>query len=680
MNQKLDRLLSQEIDRRLGVPGDPPPTLEALRAVLHALKGSASMAGHHDLTLLVTQLGQRVRAGEEGVVECSIDLIRRVSTRLKDGKRPFESVWPEPPEGLIPSTIAPDQRGEYRTILQDRLHDLELVIARGFGDVEQLDHAGRIIHSMKSLAASVGDDFTAWYCHHLEARLRKPEEKPGGPLRIFGELAGHRVALLRLLESPEEAFALLRAHRVSYQKRRTTPPPFRYSDSGLPRSNNPSYGTRNSTLPPLDDLDAEADATLRIPTATVDQLFDRIEHAYITSNEWLQTGRKLRHLARKFSDLRHDLVDVIRMSQGGNKTVNALQINDRLVHALTVATDGIGKLDRIEQDCRLSSAQLRTEWDEARKRLVHLRRTTLTKVFARCVRAVHRFAESEGKVVSVEVIGGEWSIDRTLAERLSEPLLQIAKNAISHGIELPEQRVLQGKPREGRLRLIAERHGEWLRLIIEDDGAGVDLERVRQRAISQGLLSEAEAQDLHENELLGLLFVPGLSVRAQANIMAGRGIGLDLSQDVVRRLGGGIRFSAREQGGVRVTLELPRELGIVDVVWVKSGTYRFAIPVTFTGQIASNLKHVSAPTLLKCLGLPEVGQPSLVIELVIPGLRPLALGIDDLGEFEEVTVRPLPTLLAKSGPYSGAVLVADGRLDLVLDAPLVAARAWFHGV
>jgi chemotaxis protein histidine kinase CheA len=131
---------------------------------------------------------------------------------------------------------------------------------------------------------------------------------------------------------------------------------------------------------------------------------------------------------------------------------------------------------------------------------------------------------------------------------------------------------------------------------------------------------------------------------------------------------------------VRVTLDLPRELGIVDVVWVKSGTYRFAIPVTFTGQIAAKVKHVSAPTLLKCLGLAEVGQPSLMIELVIPGLRPLALGIDELGEFEEVTVRPLPTILAKSGPYSGAVLVADGRLELVLDAPLVAARAWFHGV
>lgn len=259
-----------------------------------------------------------------------------------------------------------------------------------------------------------------------------------------------------------------------------------------------------------------------------------------------------------------------------------------------------------------------------------------------------------------------------------DPLLQIAKNAISHGIESPGRRCELGKPPEGRLRLLAERQGEWLRLIVEDDGGGVDLELVRRRAIERGVLSESEAAGLGENELLSLLFVPGLSTRADANIMAGRGVGLDIAQDVVRRLGGGIRFSVQESGGVRVTMELPQELGLIDVVWIDIEGVRLAIPVTFTGRVYASSNDGHAIPLAGCIGLEVTRRPPLVLELVIPGLKPLGVGIDELGDFEEVSVRPLPPLLANAGPYAGAVLEGDGRLCLVLDAPLVAARAWIY--
>jgi two-component system chemotaxis sensor kinase CheA len=259
-----------------------------------------------------------------------------------------------------------------------------------------------------------------------------------------------------------------------------------------------------------------------------------------------------------------------------------------------------------------------------------------------------------------------------------EPLLQIAKNAVTHGIELPGYRTELGKPAEGRLRLSAERHGEWLRLVVEDDGRGVDLEHVRSRAVEQGVLSETEAATLDENQLLNLLFVPGLTTRANANMMAGRGVGLDLAQDIVRRLGGGIRFAVREHGGVRVTVELPQELGLVDIVWLDVEGLRLAVPVTFTGRLYANDAANPAIPLGGCLGLEVTKPPPLVLELAIPGLRPLAIGIDAVGNFEEVTVRPLPPLLANAGPYAGAVLEGDGRLCLVLDAPLVAARAWIY--
>jgi len=675
---ELDALLAQEIDRRLGVVGASTPTLDALRTVLHVLKGSASMAGHHDLTLLVTQLSQRLRAGEEGVEAFSIRLLREVSQRLKDGRSPFDSTWPEPPEALKPSLVPPDLRGEYLMTMRDRLRDLQEVISGGFGDLEQLANGTRVIHSMKALAASVGDDTTAWYCHNLEAKLRKPRENPGIAMRLFGELASQRATLLRLLESPDEAFAMLRAHRTSFRNRRTTPPPFRSNEPSTGRNTGVPFANRSSTLPPSEEVEGDPDATLRIPTAALDQLFDHVERIDITSDKLFETTGEARNLARKLADLRHHLTETQRLLSSGDGASEPPRVFEQLASAITTLNGSLALVDRVEQDCRASAELLRTEWYETRRSLGRLRRTTLTKIFARCERAAYVFAESEGKRVDVEILGGEWSIDRTLGERLLEPLLQIAKNAISHGIESPEQRLMQGKPGTGKLRFVAERHGEWIRLIIEDDGAGVDLERVRCRAVEQGLFMEDEARILGENELLSLLFVPGLSTRSQASIMAGRGIGLDLSQDVVRRLGGGIRFSVREQGGVRITLELPQELGLMDVVWVLADSRRFAIPVTFTGAVYSTDQRSDVLPLLRCLGKGDSKRSRLAIDVVIPGLRPLTLGIDDLGECEEVTVRPLPTRLAKAGPYLGAVLSGDGRLDLVLDAPLVAARAWIH--
>jgi two-component system, chemotaxis family, sensor kinase CheA len=677
-NRDLDTLLAQEIDRRLGTVTDPDPSVEALRSVLHVLKGSASMAGHHDLTLLVTQLGQRVRCGEEGVVEQSTRLLRTVAERLRNGVTPFDTRWPEPPPGLFPSVVSADQRGDYLHAMQDRLRELESIIRVGFGDVSQLAGACRSVHSMKAIAAAVGDDTTAWYCHNLEARLRGPTEQQDVTGEVFVELANHRATLLRLLESPDDAFDMLRSLVPGRRSRRTTPPPFRRSEPPLGRSTLGPYTSRSSTLPPADDGDAEADATIRIPTATLEQFFDHVERIDIVSDQLFGTSGDARRVARALRDLRHEFVEVQRALGPPRPWSNSARTLDRFARAIDSLSNMTGSADRVEQGCRHGAELLRTEWHETRRQLGRLRRTTLAWIFGRCERAIYRYAEAEGKRVCVETLGGDWSVERSLAERLMEPLLQIAKNAISHGIELPQRRSELGKPPEGQLRLLAERQGEWLRLIVEDDGRGVDLERVRSRAVEQGVLTETEAVGLNENELLNLLFVPGLSTRADAGIMAGRGVGLDLAQDVVRRLGGGIRFSVREDSGVRVTLELPQEIGLVDVVWLDVEGMRLAVPVTFTGHLYANDPDSRAIPLAGCIGLEVTKRPPLVLDLVIPGLRPLGIAIDGLGEFEEVSARPLPPLLTNAGPYAGAVLQGDGELCLVLDAPLVAARAWIY--
>lgn len=677
-SRELDALLAQEIHRRVGGESDPAPSLDALRSVLHVLKGSASMAGHHDLTLLVSQFSQRIRLGEVELAPQVTRVLRVIAARLCQGNAPFDSHWPEPPPGLLPSVVSPDQRGDYLNAMQDRLRELESVISTGFGDRTQLASACRIVHSMKAIAAAVGDDTTAWYCHHLEARLRRPADQPGSPADTFAELSNHRATIVRLLESPDDAFEMLRALVKGRRGRRTTPPPFRHSEPPMGRSGLGPYTARSSTLPPADDADTDADATLRIPTATFEQFFDHVERIDIISDQLFGATGEARQLARSLRELRHEFIEVQRSIGPPRPWGSSVRTLDRLSEAIETLSNLMATADRVEQNCRRGAEQLHTEWHDTRRQLGRLRRTTLARIFNRCERAIYRYADAEGKRVHVETLGGEWSVERSLAERLMEPLLQVAKNAVCHGIEASAHRVSLGKSEAGQLRLIAERHGEWLRLIVEDDGRGVDLERVRSRAVEQGLLTFAEAAGLGENELLNLLFVPGLTTRPDAGIMAGRGVGLDLAQDVIRRLGGGIRFTARERGGVRVTLELPQEVGLVDVAWLHVENLRLAVPVTFTGKLYANDAERHAIPLAGCIGASVTRPSPLVLDLVIPGLRPLGLGIDAIGDFEEVTVRPLPPLLANAGPYAGAVLAGDGQLCLVLDAPLVAARAWMY--
>jgi chemotaxis protein histidine kinase CheA len=137
-----------------------------------------------------------------------------------------------------------------------------------------------------------------------------------------------------------------------------------------------------------------------------------------------------------------------------------------------------------------------------------------------------------------------------------------------------------------------------------------------------------------------------------------------------------MRLSSIPTGGVRATLELPIERGLVDVVWLKSSGQQFALPVTYTGRVLRRNPHTPAPTLAACVGLQSQSQGDLEVEVVVPGVQAIAVGIDALGEVEEVIVRSMPPLLSRLGPYAGAVLRGDGSLQLVLDAAVISAELW----
>jgi two-component system chemotaxis sensor kinase CheA len=303
-----------------------------------------------------------------------------------------------------------------------------------------------------------------------------------------------------------------------------------------------------------------------------------------------------------------------------------------------------------------------------------LRRTTLNWLFSRVTQAAERIVEHEGRQVRFELVGADTPIDRRTAERLIDPLMQLVQNAIAHGIRPPEDRIQAGKPPEGTIRLSAERAGDWLRVEVQDDGVGVDVQRVRELAVRH--VDVDAASRLSDNELLALLFLPGFTTREGPDLLAGRGVGLDLAQERVRRLGGAIRLTSHPGSGMRATIETPIETRTADVLWLRAGFDRFALPVANAGKIRLD-PPAEAQSLASCLGLSNAVKDRFSVGLVIPGIHPIELTVSAVDEIQEqASLRALPALIADRGPYRAAILRPDGSLHLALDPALLAARAW----
>jgi chemotaxis protein histidine kinase CheA len=660
---ELGRLLAGEIARRVKLLADPNVAEVEVRAALHALKGSAAMAGYTELALVIDQYSHRLRdEGPNAFAETRL-LLDHALARLTHDLPPFSSVWPEPPQFLRPSTIEPKYRSEYYTAIRDRLGELDIVLASTGDALEGLERAQRGVHAMKGAAAALADDVTAWYCHGLEAALRAVPREPARAVDALVDLARHRALVALLLEDQARGLETLRALA---QRRSPDPPPAK-----------PRARSRPPSRPPSGELEANSQTYLNVPAHTLDAFGERLERVDLVYDELLRTSDAARQLAGRLRDIGASLSEARRQLSAApafEPKPGALARVEVASHKLRT---NAANADRAAGVFRRNAEFLRARIGEMRSELGALRRTSLHALFERVTRAAQRDAETEGKLVLVEVLGRDVPIDRRIAERLLDTVLQLARNAVVHGIEKPELRQQSGKPELGRVTLSAEQIGEWLRVTVADDGRGADVQRIRELAVAAGAVTSEAAERAQEDELLALLFLPGLTTHGRADLLAGRGLGLDLVQDTIRRLGGSIRLRSRTGGGLSAAFEVPSDHTVVDVLWLEELGQRFALPVSFTGRVERADPNRLAPVrLARCLGQDCPRAAAVSLELTVYGIAPIRIGLDAVGEIEQVGLRALPELIAARGPYGGAVLRSDGSLHLALDAPLVAARAW----
>jgi chemotaxis protein histidine kinase CheA len=642
VTREVDTLLAEEIERRVASLSAQTPTPEA-RNALHSVRGSAALAGHGELALLLAHLGARLRAGDLEATSTARSVLETAAQRLRAGSPPLAAAWPRPPPGLGPPLSQDSHDPHYRGAIRARLVELEAVTAADDLNVVMRD-AYRIVHSIKGAAATTGDDLLAWYCHGLEAMLKNVPENQQS--QAVAKLEEHRGALALIFEDPEQALRALRGHG--------TEPPV-------------SATTSTSAAP-------QPEGALHIGSQTIDRWLERLEQLYVLE----ETLDNLAETARGSADVlraeRGSLWEALRQigpPRPWGAPASAILRIERVARTLAAIADGAEQSRGV---LRESADAIGRRYGELREELSHLRRTTAREFLTRTAQAAERTVAREARLVRVDVFASEAPLDRSVADRLFDPLLQLVRNAIAHGIEPPRERAERGKPPIGTITLSAEPTANWMRITVQDDGRGVDFHALRAIAVERSLLSESEAQEASEEALLGLLGEPGLSLAKGASLLAGRGIGLDVARGTIQSLGGSLRFSSHAGSGVTVTIEVPSDRAMVDIVWLESGRLELALPLRFVDGVSNVDSSEHVRSLADCLGVEAVRAAKLSVALTLTQGELRKLGVDRVGQTETARLFPLPRAITRAGPYSGSVLRRDGRLGLVLDAQALAAR------
>ncbi len=323
---------------------------------------------------------------------------------------------------------------------------------------------------------------------------------------------------------------------------------------------------------------------------------------------------------------------------------------------------------------------------EVQDKVMEFRMVPLVTLSSRLERAVRVTAEECGKAVDLVLEGENVALDKTLLEEMSDPLLHLLRNAVDHGIETPLARESAGKPVRGRIAVRAYHEGTDVLIEVEDDGAGLDLERIRQTAIERGYVTEAEGAAMPPEALFNFIFEPGFSTAQRLSEVSGRGVGMDIVRAKVNRLGGRVSVVSRPQAGAIVTVRVPMTLAITRILLVRAGGQTVGLPLGAVVQIARpdaaavttvgadpivNVDERTYPLrdLAALLDLPRAvegiaGRPVLIANL---GGHRMALVVDEIVQSRDAVVKTLGTHLRRVQGIWGATLLGDGTVILILN-------------
>jgi len=342
-----------------------------------------------------------------------------------------------------------------------------------------------------------------------------------------------------------------------------------------------------------------------------------------------------------------------------------------------------------------TSQRLNLITTELQGSVMKTRMQPIGNVWGKLPRVVRDLAAACGKEVRIEMEGKETELDKTIIEAIKDPLTHIVRNSVDHGIERPETRLERKKPAEGCLKMRAYHEGGQVNIEITDDGGGIDLERVKQKAVQKGLITTEQATRMSEHEALHLIFLPGFSTAEKITNVSGRGVGMDVVKTNIEKIGGTVDLQSRPGEGTTLKIKIPLTLAIIPALVITSGGDRFAIPQVnllelvrleseqarkqiefihgapvyrLRGQLLPlvhlnrELKFASATAAASASDVEAVN-----IVVVQADGHPFGLVVDKINDTEEIVVKPLGKQLKGVTSFAGATIMGDGRVALILD-------------
>lgn len=598
-------------------------------------------------------------------------------------------------------------------------------LTQGLLDLEGRPDDGQLVkdlfrsaHTIKGTARMIGYTAVAQVAHAAENVLDGlREHRLAVNAEVVDALLGAVDAMKQLLArqgaQPEAAPAevLRRLENVMGASRLTEEP--------LPALSSPDRGGegRGGALrPPWGQGEAisapapaEADETIRVSVARLDTFLKQIGDLTALKTGWESDLSALRALAQMAEEHRRLTGSALKIVESLPASAASTQLKAQLLRLRDHQSRLITHLYAVALKTTDRLEVLSTIADRLHDDVMELRLLPLATILGPLSRTIRDLAREEGKQVAVSVTGGQVELDRHILQEISEPLLHLVRNAVSHGIELPQNRLAQGKPPLGQISLRSARQGDRVIIEIADDGRGIDPDLVRQVAVGRGLISAEQAARLDDRAALELIYTPGFSTSPFITEASGRGVGMSAVKAAVRRLGGTIHIASRVGAGTTFTLSLPLTLSLSHVLLVSAGSQIVALPAadvrairlppwTTDGgrQTTDDGQVVEVVSLAQVLALPPSDSPQMQrgkglgrrrasggrsAVQVRNGQSQAIFTVDALLDERRVAIKPVGRVLRRACEFiSGATVLADGAIAFLLDtAALVSAvkqQAW----
>jgi two-component system chemotaxis sensor kinase CheA len=441
----------------------------------------------------------------------------------------------------------------------------------------------------------------------------------------------------------------------------------------------------NSDRPSASDAAAEGDtaesdtAEAETPAASSSQSAENI----VSNTGRKKAGKGSRRITDRASETIR--VEVDRLDNLMDLVGELVLGRNRLLQLSTDA-EHIEEREELLRKMSDTTSQVDFITSELQAAVMRTRMVQVGRVFNKFPRVVRDLAREFDKKIDLKIEGEETELDKSLVEEIGDPLTHLIRNAADHGVEMPEERRANGKPERGTIRLSAAHEGNHILIEIEDDGAGIDPDRLKQKAIEKDLITESEAADMTDTEAFDLIFRPGFSTARGVSQVSGRGVGMDVVKTNLRRLNGSIETESALGDGTRFIMKLPLTLAIIQSLLVEVGHETFAIPLhsvtevvnfdesevhTIQGREVMHHRDRVLPLLrigesLDVNGYERNREHSYIVVVAIAHHR-LGVIVDDLTSQKEIVIKPLGNYLKKVPAVAGSTILGDGSVIMILD-------------